>query len=49
MPGETVTIVLHREPFVHGDDVVISVADSSGCITNADFAPQNTTSACGSP
>ena len=38
-PQETVTIVLHRQPLVHPDTVLTSVADASGTITNTSFAP----------
>ena len=38
-PGETVTIVLHRDPFVQPDTVLTSVADASGTITNTSFTP----------
>src|SRR6187431_2994313 len=38
-PQETVTIVLHREPLVHPDTVLTSVANTSGTITNTSFAP----------
>ncbi len=38
-PDETVTIVLHRDPFVHPDTVLTSVADANGTITNTSFAP----------
>ena len=38
-PQETVTIVLHRDPFLHPDTVLTSVADASGTITNTSFAP----------
>ena len=38
-PGERVTIVLHRDPPVHGDEVLTCVADASGRVTNTDFAP----------
>ena len=37
-PGETVTIVLHRQPLVQPDTVLTSVANASGTITNASFA-----------
>ena len=39
VPGETVTIVLHRDPFVHGDDRLTSTADAAGRIINTEFAP----------
>ena len=44
-PGETVTIVLHRQPLVQPDTVLTAVADASGTITNTSFAPHRTTSA----
>ena len=37
-PQETVTIVLHRDPFLQPDTVLTSVADASGTITNTSFA-----------
>src|SRR5580765_6352338 len=37
-PQETVTIVLHRDPFLHPDTVLTSVADASGTITDTSFA-----------
>ena len=36
-PQETVTIVLHRDPFLHPDNVLTSVADANGTITNTSF------------
>ena len=36
-PGETVTIVLHRQPLVQPDTVLTAVADANGTITNASF------------
>ena len=39
LPHETVTIVLHRDPFVHADEVLTSVADANGTITNTSFKP----------
>ena len=39
-PDETVTIVLHRDPFLHPDVVLTSVADAGGTITNTSFAPR---------
>ena len=38
-PQETVTIVLHRDPFLHPDTVLTSVADANGTITNTSFTP----------
>src|SRR6188474_2797444 len=38
-PGETVTIVLHRQPLLHPDTVLTAVADGSGTITLSSFAP----------
>jgi hypothetical protein len=38
-PGETVTIVLHRQPLLHPDTVLTAVADASGTITLSSFAP----------
>ena len=36
-PGETVTIALHRDPLVHGDEVLTAVADESGRVTNTNW------------
>ena len=38
-PGEAVKIVLQRTPRVHDDEVLTSVADASGTVTNTDFRP----------
>lgn len=38
-PGERVSIVLHRDPPVHGDELLSSTANESGDIVNKEFAP----------
>ena len=38
-PQETVTIVLRRDPFLHLNTVLTSVADANGTITNTSFTP----------
>jgi hypothetical protein len=39
-PGETVTITLVENPVQHEPDILSAVADDSGAITNADYAPE---------
>lgn len=39
-PGETVTIVLHEDPFTHEDRTLFATADGSGSFTNSDYSPQ---------
>ena len=40
-PGEVVTIVLHEEPEVHQDYMIVAVAGDEGSFTNTDFAPED--------
>lgn len=39
-PGESVTIVLKEQPAMHGDLVLLAVADDAGVITNSEFQPE---------
>jgi len=41
LPGETVSMLLHEEPLVHGDRTLSAVADGDGKIFNNSFHPED--------